>query len=812
MQKNLYLFFLLIIFIFSSDYVFSQTKSYNIERIENNIVIDGNLDDSAWLEKSFIDNFIQYEPYNGKHSSHKTEVKIVYNNEAIYICAKLYDVDLDSISVFLSKRDELGQSDYFGVYIDPFNLGLSSYGFFVTAAGVQVDKKLNLDAEDVNWDAIWKSRVKITDFGWQVEIEIPYSALRFPAKDNQIWAVNFYRNIQRIREISTWNLINPKISGRSNQSGLIYGINNIEAPFRLSVLPYFSYYTQFEDNKIAGYQAIGGLDLKYGLNESFTLDMMLIPDFGDIQSDDKVLNLSAYETYYDEKRSFFTEGIELFQKGGIFYSRRIGTKPLKYNTINNELRIFERLENNPEHTQIINATKLSGKTNNGVGIGILNAMTSNSYATTYDTLNRTSRKLKTNPFTNYNIFVVDKSLKNNSYISFINTNVSMPENYYFSDVSAFDTKFSDRKTNYAISSKAAVSQIFSLNNAKKVGYFYQVNFSKISGNFRFSLTHKELSENYNPNDLGFLANNNLILDIAGVSYNIYKPFWKLLYIKNSLSYTNSKLYSSNKYISTEINFVSYTSFKNHFSLGLNLNFSPINTYDYFESRVENRVFVLPPNQNYSTWISTDYTKIFAFDANIGYYNSIDKSMNIKGGWYSFSPRIRLNNKLLIIYSFKQEIDFNSFGYFTKSNNEDTIYFGQRDISTITNSIKTSYILNNKSSFDLKIRHYWSVVNYVDFFTLQTDGSLRGFSKSYKYLQNSDINYNTFNIDFIYNLQFAPGSEISLVWKNYIFTNENEIIGSYFKNFDKMIENKQVNSLSFKLIFYLDYKYLSRFKP
>ncbi len=803
MKKETTLLMLIICLLFYQRVCFSQ-KTHGIQKCSSAIIVDGNIVDSAWNRVKIISDFVQYEPYNSLSASEVTEVKITYDDNNIYLNAIMHDCCGDSVAHYLSARDEIGQADYFGIYIDPYNTGLTAYGFFVTAAGVQVDKKLNFETEDLNWDAVWKSAVKITANGWQLEMSIPYSALRIPNTENQIWQINIYRNIQRRREISTWNLIDPKIPGRSNQAGLLLGISDVKPPLRLSVMPYFSYYTQFAAKKIEGYQRNGGLDIKYGLSKSFTLDMMLIPDFNDIQTDDKILNLSSFETYYDEKRSFFTEGIEMFQRGGIFYSRRIGGTPVDYNQATNNLKDNEIVTNNPKVTQIINATKISGKTDKSLGIGFLNAMTTNSYAEITDTINGTKRKKQTNPFTNYNVFVVDKSLKNNSYVSLLNTNLSQTSSDYYANVTALDSRFATRNSKYSLTTKAAVSQIYDNQTRPETGYFYQIAVSKSSGNFRYSYSRRIYSENYNPNDMGYLAKNNLLYNVISASYNIYKPFWRLLYLKNSFSITHSKLHSNNKYISTQLNLVSYTSLKNHLSLGINLNFSPTESYDYFESRVANRVFTTPPSQNYSVWVSTNYSKIFAIDGNIGYYNSKNADFNIKGGWYSIAPRLRIGNKILIVYNFKQEMDFNGCGYFTKSNNADTIYFGQRDISTITNNIKVSYVFTHRSSLDFKLRHYWSIVNYEELFTLQKDGSLRSIAKNYKYLRDSDINYNSFNIDFIYNYQFAPGSELSLVWKNYIYTYGDNIAISYIKNIEQLFDNTHTNSMSVKIIFYMDY--------
>ncbi len=210
---------------------------------------------------------------------------------------------------------------------------------------------------------------KITDEGWVAEIEIPYSALRFPNNDLQTWGINFAREIRRIREISSWNFVDKKIDGILNQSGVVTGIENIKPPLRLSFEPYLSTSLLKEPESNAwDFKFNGGMDLKYGISESFTLDMTLIPDFSQVPSDDQVVNLGPFETYYSEKRQFFTEGVELFSKGDVFYSRRVGSEPMGYDDIE-ENYPPENIIENPEQTQLLNATKLSGRTSSGTGIG-----------------------------------------------------------------------------------------------------------------------------------------------------------------------------------------------------------------------------------------------------------------------------------------------------------------------------------------------------------------------------------------------------------------------------------------------------------
>ena len=308
-----------------------EKKSVQAFYITSPITIDGVLDEPAYSQAQPAKDFVQLQPYNGKPSYQPSEVYILYDQTAIYVGGMFYDSSPDSIFNFFSERDNIGMSDYFGIYFDPYNQGQLAYGFFITPAGVQTDLKAiktSYDYEDDSWDAVWQSKTRVTDKGWVVELRIPYSALRFPENGGGTWGLNMFRNIRRYNSNNSWNFIDREVSGFIHQEGQLTGIQNIKPPVRLSLSPYAAAYAEFKDGKSSpDFTYKGGMDLKYGISESFTLDMMLVPDFGQIQSDDNQLNLSPYELYYSERRQFFTEGTELFDRGGIFYSRRIGASP-----------------------------------------------------------------------------------------------------------------------------------------------------------------------------------------------------------------------------------------------------------------------------------------------------------------------------------------------------------------------------------------------------------------------------------------------------------------------------------------------------
>ncbi len=445
-----------------SSFAQAQTaKNIFITSTETAPVIDGKLDEIAWEGAAVADSFYQYQPYNGAQPSQPSEVYIVYDQEAIYFGAKLYDSAPDSIYKSLSVRDEgdNANADFFSVILNPFNDGLNALEFMVSAAGVQTDMKLIGNHGDSNWDAVWESKVQIHDKGWNVEIKIPYSALRFPKKQQEAWGIHLIRHIRRYREWSTWTYVDNKAESIMHQTADLEGITGIDPPIRLSLTPYVSGYIEKESEQASyGTQFNGGMDLKYGINESFTLDMTLIPDFGQVQSDDEILNLTPFEVRYDEKRQFFTEGTELFSKGNIFYSRRIGSEPGNRDKVEDELEENEVIKENPLETKMLNATKISGRTSGGLGIGFFNAMTAAAEARIKDTLTGDKRSYNTQGFTNYNMVVFDQNLRNNSYVSFANTNVWHHGENYTANVSAVEFKLADKTNTYEFSGDGALSQ------------------------------------------------------------------------------------------------------------------------------------------------------------------------------------------------------------------------------------------------------------------------------------------------------------------------------------------------------------------
>ena len=797
MLRGVYRLLLPVLFIFicvQISYAQLVKKTLNSSRITEQIIIDGKLNEPAWGMAEKAGQFVQISPHPGFKSALPTEVSVIYDDNAVYIGAILYDTAPDSILKQLTPRDqyEYDNTDAFGVDFDTYSDNQNGFAFVVTAAGVQADAKIKFDNFDYSWNAAWYSKVTITDKGWCVEMKIPYSALRFPKSTVQNWGVNFARTIRRTREKSYWNPVQPGVTNFFSQAGVLTGVHDILSPIRLAFLPYISAYGE-NYNGANSKTLNGGLDIKYGLDESFTLDLTLVPDFGQTLYDNKVLNLSPVEVRYDERRYFFTEGIDLFNKNDLFYSRRVGGTPVNFSNI--ALDTNEAVTKNPSTTKLYNAMKISGRTAGNLGIGFFNAVSAPAYASVTDTVSGHERKAQTSPLANYNVIVLDQALKNNSYVSFINTNVTRKENSYNADVSAILFRFTNSKNRYSLEGSSDVSQLF-FPGKTDVGYRYYLQVAKIRGNYNCYLKTQSISDGFNPNDLGYLARNNKVYYGFNQSYNIYKPFWIVNSASNSLNLSYNRVFNPNVFQSVDIYGNNNVTLRSFLTTGIYWDLVPIKTNDYYEPRTPGRVYVYAENYLFGGFISTDYRKKFAFDIDMFRQWYLAPGRNTF--YCALSPRYRFSDKLSMVYRTEITRSNNDVGYVDNVN--DSIYMGTRNVYTLTNSIDAAYIFNSKMSVKLDARHYWSQAEYSKYGLLSTDGSLQATG----YNTNHDINFNSFNVYTSLVWQFKPGSEMSVVYQNSIYSSGTDITHNYLNDVNTTFLSPQSNSLSIKIIYFLDY--------
>jgi hypothetical protein len=551
----------------------------------------------------------------------------------------------------------------------------------------------------------------------------------------------------------------------------------------------------------------GGLDVKYGINEGYTLDMMLIPDFGQVQSDDIVLNLSPFEIRYDEKRQFFTEATEMFDKCGIFYSHRVGARPRDYYAAFDSLQEGETIQKNPEETQIINATKISGRNAKGFGTGLFNAMTTNTWAILEDISTGDTRRIMTQPFTNYNVVVADQNLKNNSYITLINTNYWIPDSRYSANVTGTETRICNKTNTFAFFGRLNISQKYTEGLTPQFGYNYIISLEKPSGNFQWQLYREDIGNTYDPNDLGFLAKNNEATNYLLAGYHVFDPFRKILNTHSNFLVSYSTLSTPYKFTTLYFELNNRTTFEQFISNYLEAGIYPYGYNDYYEPRVWGYVYKRPMYYTFSWRFSSDNRKPFY------YYHSFNIMNSPDDGHFSYSilvsPRIRFSDRFSMTLSVDFQKNINDYGWVSTTYDSlamPTIYFGRRDISTTSNILSARYIFNTKTSLSLRARHYWSQANYLEYYTLNENGTL---DKS-NYWQNHNINFNAFTLYLQFIWYFAPGSELSVVWKNAIYTSGQELVrGGYLEDLSQTLSSPQSSSFSARILYYLDYLWIKK---
>ncbi len=762
-------------------------------------IIDGILNDLVWKSADKATGFVMFKPGTGtpEPETQKTQVQVLYDNSAIYIAARLDDPDPQHIPRQFSSRDNFVQADFFGVAINPFNDGVNDSEFFVSSAGVQSDAKVTTNGEDFSWNAVWKSAVKLNKNGWSVEIKIPYAALRFSNETIQTWGINFHRFIQNKKEQYSWNFID-KTKGRITEySGDLLGIKNIDPPVRLSFYPYSqATYTHFDGS--GKLKATAGLDIKYGINDSYTLDATLIPDFGQVAFDDIVLNLGPFEQQYDEKRAFFTEGTEFFNKGDLFYTRRVGDTPLNYYKVYDIVEPGEVVKENPEKVKMLNAIKVSGRSKSGFGLGIFNAITNTSKAIIKNEITGEERDFVTNPFSNYNVLVLDQQFRKNSSVSFVNTNVLRRGDAYDANVTSVLLDLRTKSNKYALETDLSVSNKFYQDKTVS-GFKGMLGLSKVSGAHQYGASVDFSDKYYDKRDLGFQQYQNYVFFQTEYSYRIFEPTrslnsfklftWQhLIYLQNPFSYIGNGIgggvfATTRKYLS--------------FGGNLNMNFGYKN--DYYEPRVEGRFYKRKEPQSLRLWISTDYRKKMALDLSVSGGKVFGEQNGQNDMGFSINPRYRFNDKFQMLYAFRWSKTAQETGYVTQ--NESGIIFGRRNKKSIVNTLSGTLNLSTKSAFSLSFRYYWSPVIYdKQLYMLQEDGFLSPTS----YENNYDTNFNSWNLDLSYSLEFAPGSQLVALYRNAIFDQNTHAQLSFIDNMDNLFKEPVTHQLSLKLIYYLDY--------
>ena len=814
--------FCVLFFVLFITFNYSQNrKEIKITRFNNPPKIDGIINDSQWNGLEPATGFERWMPNNGQkeREGYESFIYLGYDDTGIYIAGKFNDPNPSLIPLEFSQRDNIWEvnADSFWLSINTNDDNLNDQGFQVTSAGTLGDTYTSgeFSEDDWNFDTVFEAKVSIDENGWNMEMKIPYSALRFPSSDIQSWGIQFSRRIIEFGEFYTWNYIDTKTSTFRESLGLLNGLKNISPPTRLFFYPYLQSSVDLNKNNrpLSGYSA--GMDLKYGISNNFTLDATLIPDFGQVAFDEKELNLSPFEQKFDENRAFFTEGSQLFKKadtggfrgGNFFYSRRIG------DDIN--LNTDELIEDNEElmsyetKADLVNSIKLTGTTNSGLSIGIINSITEKAYANVKDLNTQEIKNKLIAPLTNYNVVSLSQTALNKySTFSFLNTNVNRGDDFKGSNNSALVVDLYDNDRKFNINANVFQSNSKSFSDTK--GFRGGISLSELTGSLRFDIGWNGVDANYYQNDLGYYNLRNDQRLWAKVGYMTFKPtklYEKIeayLWMSERSRFYPKILKSQGGRIGLTL-----TSLKLE---EIRASFDYTSKYkDFEETRKEDFFIYQPAEYELEFNYRSDTRKKLVYGSGIEHSYGVNEQFNENSSEteIEFYSRYRLSNQFKVELGISNGISKNEIGYVFDEN--DNLYFGNRKVKFTENNISLNYNFNSYKSLNLKFRQFWSSALYKeDFFLLKSDGN-RSVSEKNISDYNPNTNFNLWNLDLSYNWEFAPGSKITLLYRNNIF-NENNLSGISYYNSTKELFEKPINhQLSLRINYFIDFNLLKKKK-
>lgn len=687
--------------------------------------LDGKLTEAVWKQVGVATNFIQRSPNDGSPATERTEARVIYTKDALYVGIIAYDSAMDSAATTLFRKDGSAYSDWVYVNIDSYNDNRTSFSFAVNPRGVRKDiLTSDDDNEDIRWDAVWEAETTIQDDSWVVEMRIPLSQLRFSAKDsNQNWGINFQRRIARKEEVSFWSPTPQDVSGFVSSYGTLEGLQELQKPNRLEVIPYASTSLTrspsepgnpfYKSNNFYG--SVGG-DLKYGITSDLTLTATINPDFGQVEADPAVINLSAFETYFPEQRPFFLEGNEIFEFGNTktynsygnpitFYSRRIGRAPQgslnSYNSYNGQAAFDpdnagSRFTDPPDQTTIAAAAKISGKTRDGWSVGFLDAYTVEETSPYYVNGSNGSQigegTFPVEPSANYLVARAKKDLNEGNTIfggfaSATNRNISDQYFEQFLHKSAylggFDFEHNWNDRNWAVSGTFSAS---SVRGTKEViertqrsparyynrvdsdylsvdpdknslsGYAGEFSVSKSGGeHWRASATYSEVSPGYEANDLGFQNRADYRAIATGLSYQESSPKTDNLRYYEFWSYETWAWNYDGDLIGNYYNAGGYLQFENLWSFNANFNYAGNSYLDRITRGGPVAKRVRDWNVNFN--INSDRTKTVSFNVGSLYRKEFPKERVAREYDHYFWGGIRVRPATNIQLEIQPEIGF-----------------------------------------------------------------------------------------------------------------------------------------------------------
>lgn len=730
--------------------VVPELKAYRIN--PHPPTIDGNLDDAIWKSDKveFASVFTQREPDEGSPASESTLVAVAYDEEAIYVAFWCYDSEPDKIARQLVRRDRHSQSDRVTLRLDPYHDHQSGNSFEVSAAGVQRDSRYyNENNSDMSWDAVWESGVKAQPWGWSAEMRIPYHCLRFSEKDIHTWGIDFERLINRKEEYSRW-AFTPSSKGRFvSNFGHLTNIKGVRPGRHLEIMPYIVSSGETEPKSLSNtdgrnFTGNTGFDVKYALSSNLTFDATINPDFGQVELDQPVLNLSTYETWFPERRPFFVEGSDLFQtEFDLFYSRRIGRSP-GADVDDPELDYYTDY---PRATTILGAAKLTGKVGPRTSIAVLSALTEEETAS-YRTLEGDSRTGVVEAAASYTIMRVKQEVLKNSNIGGMLTLASQ-DGFHPAVTGGIDWRLYTDNGIWTTRGQVIMSRV----DNEVVGVGIDGTFEKASGkHVRAAVGYTSKDPNLDINRLGYSGRSDRRFTWAWAQYRTQDNWW---IIRNS--WNNINLHSGWNYdgINNSLggNFNTYIEFLNFWSLGVGFSMQA-EKYSDDETR-DNGLWEWPVYPTFAWWFSlnTDSRKKVSFTLNP---NAGSDRGGSHGGLYvgaDFRPA--------------SNMEFSFGGSYTRNrdvtrwveNVDDSSLFADLHRDQIFLHASASVVFNRNLSCQLSAEGLVSGMDYGNYRYYRGGNSYSGPVAGF----NNDYNYSALNSTMLVRWEYNPGSTLYLVW-------------------------------------------------
>lgn len=830
----------------------SMKRVYYATRTQLVPKIDGKIDDECWQKEGKWDGgFIQQQPHQAKAPSQETEIKVLYDDKYLYFAIIAHDNEPEKMSPLLGPRDDYTVGDIAGVALDSYNDKQTAFEFDLTSAGQKVDlMHMGEYGWDYNWNAVWDGKTSIGDSAWYAEMRIPFTQIRFANKKEHIWGMHIWRYIYRLCEESQWKLVPIDAPAMVYIFGELRGIKDIPYKRNFEVMPYGSakYIPESTDNSNFGF----GVDGKIGVTSNFTLDYTFNPDFGQVEADPSELNLTTYETYYDEKRPFFLEGNSILEYNSgddmLFYSRRVGHAP-SYEPYCDEEE-GERLSM-PDNTTIINALKFTGKNKKGLSVGLVNSMTAleNATITTADE----EIKEAVEPFSNYTIgrvkqdFNDGRTVLGGIFTSTIRNNKD--ENFEFLADNAFvgglDFEHNWQNRKYFMAAKSFASRINGSDMAiallqRNSRHYYQregadhleydptktslsgwggdISGGKRSGKFRVKGELEWRSAGVDLNDVGYMYQADYIAEDLDLEYKVNKPKGILLDYSFKLSQGHKWSYGGEN-IWDDMDIYLKARFSNYWRL----NFLVDRVFKEIDTR-ELRGGAALRKDGYNTVrlaLQTNAQRDLMLAANANYSRNDDGIT--ENDYYSFVINWHVSNRFLLSATsvFSKEMDNSQYIGYEKINDKREYVVGLLDRKTFYSTLRAEFFISPQLSLQYYGSPYVSMGKFSDYRrvaasesknileryeSLSTQGGLLVDESSNVYHNfdedgNFDFDFKEFRSNFVARWEYKTGSSIYFVWTNNRSLYAEQYNSSVFDSLKGIRKVKSNNAFMIKLSYW-----------